>query len=1323
MHKFTQWKSWGSIPVILLILIPQILSGNTTILSESPSHIEYRFTAEWRELHQTINGKTVSAWKTAGLSGHGRKNGYLVPLTQVTFNLPPGATPTVEVLEQQIDSRPSAPFAQVTDTEDPPVNKFATFAGHQSIRGWNVGQIWLAPATYVDGEAKLVTSARIRISWNPGSQNGTPRKSVTAFDADLLRGVTGQSAPEYRTKKQALNKIPATIDRSGRWYKIPVTDAGLYRLSYSWLQAQGTDLTQVNRDHIRVFAPPNFGLPLETGRGPTLEDIGPALREIPIRIADQQSGEFFQTGEAIEFFGQPSSRFVAEGDEVEFIRNTYETTNYYWLNIPGPESTVDGLRWDTVTYPTTASPITTVPGYFRHERELHNYHNSGTRWYGETFFGANDSQSFPLDIPSVIPDSTLGMTIPVARGNDQNYHYWDFYLNGHKIDTKFIGHGEYSPSVVTLRTTVPGDSAFLKLTDNQIRITSRGEAASAQGHLDYIELEYTKRLEKPDDESIFRLFTRPRTGTHSYYIKNAVAQGTTILDVTHPEATVAYPAESYQQGIRFSVDFGATRNVREIMIIPGQTRIQPAELDSVPSFEEPRLRRSDIDALYIIITAEAFLEAAQELADFRENFTSPTDHKLPTEITSVQEIYDEFSGGLQDPVAIRNFLAWAYRQWQGIVPVQYVLLFGDGDYDYRNITGNSRMFVPTWQYENTNEAQSKEIDDRFVLVDGTDYRPDIAIGRFTATSISEAMRMVDKTIAYESNPPFGQWRSTITLVGDDLFRPNSYETQHIQDIETDVLPNIPDIFHFRKLYLPDFPIVQDLSSFGVTRPGVTEALLGQLQQGTVIVNFSGHGSPKVWTQERVFTMDRDINRVNTGNKLPFWVAATCEWGRFDLVGDQSMTEALLAMENNGAIGILSAARLSYLTQNIDFMDRFFNALFSISQQRGTTVPVGMASIMAKSGSSNDERYVVFGDPAVRLATPTFSAEITDVNPDTFAALSQVSFNGGVSLGDTSQDRQFQGTGYLSVFDAEIPVHHQYQRISAYDTTYYHLNYPLSGPRVFYGPVSISGGNFSGQFRIPKDISYTGDPGKMSILYQGADSVLTGAGIKSPIIYQGTAEGVSDTTGPSIQLGFTGYDFRSGDAVSRDAAIEVALFDEYGLNLTGSIGHQLKLLIDGPATRDLNVTDFFSYDLDSYQRGTATYPLPDLPAGEYTFTMRAWDTSNNLSIQSVDVTLIKATGFSVSQVYNYPNPMRNATDFTFSLSAPGEVKLTIHTLAGQPVRTLRESYPNAGFHTIHWDGTDHVGAPVANGIYLYRITARSAEENDSAQFVGKLAITR
>jgi hypothetical protein len=79
-----------------------------------------------------------------------------------------------------------------------------------------------------------------------------------------------------------------------------------------------------------------------------------------------------------------------------------------------------------------------------------------------------------------------------------------------------------------------------------------------------------------------------------------------------------------------------------------------------------------------------------------------------------------------------------------------------------------------------------------------------------------------------------------------------------------------------------------------------------------------------------------------------------------------------------------------------------------------------------------------------------------------------------------------------------------------------------------------------------------------------------------------------------------------------------------------------------------------------------------------------------------------TAFALAQ--NYPNPFNPQTSIHYALPVASEVQLIIYDLHGRVVIRLVEQKKPAGFHVVHWDGRDVAGAPVASGVYLYRLTA-------------------
>ncbi len=68
---------------------------------------------------------------------------------------------------------------------------------------------------------------------------------------------------------------------------------------------------------------------------------------------------------------------------------------------------------------------------------------------------------------------------------------------------------------------------------------------------------------------------------------------------------------------------------------------------------------------------------------------------LAPRIANVKDIFDSFSGGDIDPVAIRNFIAFVQRNWSGSQNLSYVLLFGGGHYDYKGVS-NKPVYIPVY---------------------------------------------------------------------------------------------------------------------------------------------------------------------------------------------------------------------------------------------------------------------------------------------------------------------------------------------------------------------------------------------------------------------------------------------------------------------------------------------------------------------------------------------------------------------------------------------------------------------------------------------------
>ncbi|MEJ2627255.1 MAG: type IX secretion system sortase PorU, partial [bacterium] len=720
--------------------------------------------------------------------------------------------------------------------------------------------------------------------------------------------------------------------------------------------------------------------------------------------------------------------------------------------------------------------------------------------------------------------------------------------------------------------------------------------------------------------------------------------------------------------------------------------------------EASQLRNPSHQADLLVITHEDFYDQALRFASHREQNDS-----ISVFVCDIQDVYDEFSSGLLDPVAIRDFVKYCYDFW--VKSPSLLLLFGDGNYDYRNIESKSnKNWIPPFEYDGTNSDRARATDDWFTYVSGNDIYMDLAVGRFPVRTVQEAEAVVDKIIQYESNPDFGWWRNLFTLVGDDEFGgPGSdYEVTHINASE-DIAENvIPDKYELRKIYLTEYPEVFS------RKPAAQTDFIDQINQGTVWVNFIGHGNHTDLAHERVFERDKNIKMLNNTQKLCFFYAATCHFGQYDIPNDQSAAELLLtSTEGIGSIGCIAASRACNPDPNEALNKQMLNKLLNSDNP----LRVGEALAIAKNNnigfSENNQMYILFGDPSMYLGVPTLKSVITDIQPDTLKALDIFTVKGRIEKqGKAWTD--FKGDVFLQCYDSKKQI--------VYIGDEVELNYALSGNSLFRGQKEITGGEFEFSFIIPKDISYGGTTARISTYFY--DKQWDGDGSKELLPVGGSADLV-DLEGPEITLYFTGYeDFITGDMVEEDPELVASLEDDKsGVNITEEIGHKIMLYVDDQ--NPVNITENFQYDKDSYLAGSLQYSLSGLSTGDHTVILKAWDNANNSAQKSIDFEIVPQDELRIEEVLNYPNPMQNSTYFTFKLNKDAEMEIKIYTVSGRLVCALTSLSGLTGFNMIPWDGTDGMGDPIANGVYLYKVKARSynSESSSKKEKIGKLIIMR
>lgn len=1191
-----------------------------------------------------------------------------------TVGIPPDSEVELEVIEARVAARVHAPeaaelFAGLAQGP-------AALGERGLLRRQEVVAIGFGPR--LDGE-ELTVFDRIEVELRFSTSSGAKRRSWPDKWGELMYRntlVNYEQARSWRLPAAGLGagKVAEEQALSGDVVKVTVRNNGVYMITGADLADAGIDLGTVEPGHLRML----YGGGRILGRGRAVVK-GSNRREIPILVDDGGDGRF-DAEDFLLFYGEATQRWDYEPHEGNYFwrQNPYTEENLFFLDTrAGAEGRRMRQRSGSRDH---GSPLLTDSYRERVHLEddrlilMQSYSiKSGYDWYWEDFGG--NARNFSVIVREAVPETPVDIRVRFW-GSRKAIHHFDLFWNEELVGKVAMD----SMSVAVLEAqALQGPVEGL----NQLGIFHRDDLGT---RLDWIELEFDRRLSAEggeltfawppsampaeDGEAVtaeFVLTGFAGEGKPRIFEISALEGASEIVDFDYDETT---GTAVFQDRFR-----GGEMPPRYIASVPSRWK-RPAEMKlDTPS----RLRVRDNGAEYVVITHSDFRAAADRLAEWRA--AGDRFGPMQTLTVDVEDVYDEFSGGLVDPMAIRSFVNYAVDNWD---PAPwFICLMGDGTYDYKNNTGTSHPnWMPAYQ-----EGVSM-FDEWYVRVEGEDRIPDLAIGRLPVQSAMEAEGVVDKLIAYDSEPEVGPWQSRVLLVADDLRNPSNLgnrESYFIIDAESLADRYLPTDLDLVKLYIAQFPLE------GKSKPQAREEFLRRFNEGALIVTYIGHGSLDVLAHESMFLLSRDADRIDNGRRLPLMYTAASQVGVFDKPDQQSMPEVLMNRPDGGVIGFISAARVGFHASNM-YLAREFHRLMYRSEE--TYVPLGLALTIAKQnvdGNRNDrinmQRYCLIGDPALRLARPrlTVSLEV----PDSVRALEEIRIAGRILDSGRQLVKDFSGTALVQAFDSSTR--------SRLDN----IGYDRVGNPIFRGLVPVAGGRFETAFRVPKDISYKEDNGRVSA-YVWSDHAPAAFGAVHGLVLAGTALGVpADETGPEIAIGFKGLDgFRSGDTVPGQAVLEAVISDPNGINITGETGHEMEFRVD---EERFIVTEYF-HNTGDYRSGLLEFPLPPMEPGTHTLRLKAWDTFNNSSQIEAEVRVSEAEEGVLSQLLFHPNPMRDGGDFTYTLDASAEsVRIRVFSLAGRLVDELSGT-GHADFNQVAWTPPGEL----ANGTYLYQVEVELAD---------------
>lgn len=1170
-------------------------------------------------------------------------------------------------------------------------------------RGVFLGELRFNPLQYDPSRRHLRKCNRIVARINFGAAEKLHKYTASVNGLALNEDAFRSLPSEIQTAGKA--SIYNSVLNSGSWYRFTISEDGMYKLTGQALLDAGIP-TSTDIRTIKIFSNSGIELPYS----PTVKADDDLLQNA-IYIHDAGTSGQLDAADFIVFYGKSTHGWIYSRAIKSFNHyiNHYSESNVYWLTYGGEPSKLMASI-SSMSDPDPYKPSTVVNKFFREDDKI-NVFSSGIEWLGESF-NSGDQIVYRQLLPGIDLNQSMKYRYNLGASSSA---YSQFTLEEHDGSLRVIN---ISPSGSDLRFV----SSEINITpafsdaESRLRFKFSTTGSGGTGYLDWYEIFYQRFLNAQND--VFNFHTHDTTVAGEYTIKGFSGGEVSVFDVTKFDSVVVI-ANPYVSVDTCSFQTTLTSGTVKEFYVVGQNGFKtPSTLTTV---RNQNLHGDPAEASYIIITHSDFLSAAQRLKAFREQSGNGY---LKTLIVDVNQIYNEFGGGLLSPMAIRNYLSYVYKNWS--IPPKYVLLLGDGDYDYKRILGvTNPNWIPPWEsQESFRELYTYTTDDDYgIFFSGS--RVNVGIGRLTARTSEEANAMVDKIIDYETKSIVDSWKLNFTFVADDGPQAAGITDGLIHTQQADDISNmVPPVFEKKKIYLYDYLTI--FTASGRRKPDVNIAIQNAINQGTLILNFTGHGNPRLWTHEAVFVRETDFPLLHNKGKYFFLVAATCNYANFDQLSDRSSGELLVNLSNAGAIGVFSATRPVYASQNFDLNKTFYHYLLD-TVQYGKLRSQRLGDIVYRTkqdrNDDNDRKYFLLGDPALVLSFPKLVASIDSINnrPSSdsirIKALERASFKATVRDTATDNPVNFTGQAQVVVYDANKSIKLIAPEINRT------MTYTASGSIIFRGQNSIKNGLLRSDFIVPKDIAYSDSPGRITIYFSN-DST-DGAGFTNITVNGTNPDALPDSLGPQIKLYLDRKSFRPGDVVGSSPTLIAELSDSNGLNTSGaSIGHRLEAWLDEkPESFDLS--DYYKSKLDTYTEGVIEYPLGTLSKGTHKLRLRAWDTYNNSSTEETMFNVVSGDGLKISNVFNYPNPFSSATVFTFEHNQVVniDVQVKIYTVAGRLIQTIKQNNIANQFARIPWDGRDRDGDVPANGVYLYKIIAKTQDGRFSSEALGKLSVLK
>lgn len=1110
---------------------------------------------------------------------------------------------------------------------------------------------------------------------------------------------------------------------SGTWVKVAVTGGGMHCIPESTLRSWG-------------FSDPS-----------KVKVYGYGARRLPEQLNETYADDLPQTpseavaGKGIYFYAEgPVTWTLQTYEYYRPAQNPFTTTGYYFLS---DSDSAPRLVPEKSGFPNTTETAATM-FYDRvfHEVEKVSPGEAGHQLLGEDF-RYTPTQNFSFSLPDLVEGEPTRLLVSFMGLSRTGASSLTFTANGQTLPTAVTDNIPRSDdkyrhaveAVVKKEIDLTGNSLNLG-------ITFKTNATVSLANLNYISVNYPRRLRLPSSKRLTFYLTsdsRDRYGRLS-----GASSSTRIWDVTQPLAITRVDAavnggeavweSSYAGSARTYVAWEPDGE------FPAPTYVENVSNQNLHGKSTPEM---------VIFTPGEWRAQAERLAKFHRE---DPNGKLDVLVLTPQQIYNEFSSGVPDAQAFRKLLKMFYDRGNAGdgKKLRYAMFFSRPTYDNRRLTQKVQSLggypmLPAWFTDRgLHDNDSYTSDDIFsFLEDGSGATTSrdvlcIAVGRIPATSPTEAKNAVDKILNYVNRSPRGIWKNTFILTADD--GDNAQHMKQAEALAGWIEGNSPDADGFiKKVYIDEYELV------GGKYPEARSKFYRYLDEGALWWSFQGHADPASLTAEGLVTYT-DLNQLYLKH-WPVVYAATCDFMRWDS-SVTSGAEILFKNPSGGVIAAISAVRPVYITENGILSEAFGRQVLS-RDENGMINTIGEIYRRAKNDyrdkqgditpNDNKLRYVLLGDPAMRMAMPSYKVVLDEIagkpvepvetaeEPAQLMARQQTTVSGRIVDVSGTQLSDFNGVVSLTLYDAQFST-----------TTLGHsegdkegkpLTFDQQGGRLFVGNATVKGGAFTVKVVMPAEVADNYRPAAFN-MYAYAEDGREASGICRDFYVYGTdPDALPDTEAPVIESIYLNHpSFSNGQEVNPSPMLIATVTDDRAMNMSSAgVGHQMAAYLDGGDKTYDDVSDYFTPFSDGTPGGSIAYPIENLAPGNHSLRLRVWDTGPNSTEATIEFVVSKSIAPTLYDVYTDVNPVSTQANFYISHDRPDRnltVTIEVFDLMGRPLWQATETGRSDMFTSmpITWDLLDSGGRRVPRGIYLYRATISDDDSGEKTSTASrKLAV--